>query len=759
MEEKRRKNPYLMYESILRALNAERIERVRNDQLLIRNGWQIYFAIDPYDIGKFCFPFSPTSLLSQFSIEQIEDIARLQNGRYEAIYRLSTRPILLEPYIEEIEATNHWARWSKYVPTKSDLLDRYLALLRVPSEKQSTEVRKTLKELTEKDISSLVAIVTGIVSIGFERLNDVLINRLVRGSPNGSHSDAYLNLSSRDQVSSMAFQVFENYFKTKGKAVFSPSGGSKWMQRSREIIRINNRRDALAVDQLLQLNEVYNPKKCLVLYLSSSPKSAELFGPSGIPRPIIDNKPYDLVRTARDLFIYMIYRGDQEDPVKNATEAVEKLSELDELINNVGRIRDKFKTASLQCDHCNRDESLPLCEFGSHCEGVLKQGEHIAQRQEANINLSMQKKLAQAIEVARANSKNAKDGKYDYILTSLSELLKDKPKLKVINQEMEVNLQSSITKMRFVSAFVTAGLTDLGLQVSCYLNYYPVRLEVTDKGLSDVVDGVVRILPKASWSIETFHEYVGRYLKIDATWEIDAESELVRSFLYSIMGRNDKAKQIVNRYLNGGEKTDDRILKEFRYLQCFILWHTNEFKRAIEAADAGIKKYKRDGRFYHGRSIIIIDLLTNETSNTNDYAWKDVVEAAKQAIEMFTKAQDSDMVAVNYNNLAWAYSSQKLAGLNPGAAEQHLNELIRRIPETQWDPNYPEFFHTKGSVLLAKFLTMKEPSMLINAYTSALKAFKLFPEKSEHRELKESIEKQAAESKIQLLVVDSSCQA
>jgi len=747
MEEKKRQNPYYTYESILSVLSAGRIDNLLQDQELLRDKWKIHFAIDPYDIGKFCFPFSPTSLLSQFKTTQIEEIARLQNGRYEAVYNLSTQPILLEPYVEELESHVDWAKWSSYVPTKSELLDRYLQVLRIPTDKRPKEVKEILKELTHKDISSLIAIVTGIVSIGVERLNDVLTNRLVRGSPDGPLEKVGLNLVSRDEVVSKAINIFENYFESvrSRKRGLKPS---RWADRSKEIIEINNRRDALAVDQLLQLNEIYNPKKCLILYLSSSPKSADLFGSAGISRPMVNGKPYDLVRTAKDLFIYMVYRGDLEDPVQNAEVAMDKLTELKELISNVERIRDRFKTVSLLCEHCNKDESLPLCELGSHCEGVLRQGEHIAQRQEANINLSMQKRLAQAIDNTRLDSKGAIEDKYGQILKILSELIKDEHELKAINQEMEVNVQSSITKMRFVSAFVTSTPSEIGGQVSCYLNSYPVRLRVTDDDLRTIVECVVRLLPKTSWSIDGFYECVGRYLKMDANWDIKAESELIRSFLYSILGESDKAKEIAERFLEDKE-TDDKIVREFRYLQGFTLWHADEFKRAVEVADEGIKKYKKDGRFYHHRSIVIWDFLAKYPNET-DYVWRDVVEAAERAIELFSKAEDRDMVAVNYNNLACAYSSNSLAGVDSDIAVRYLGELVQRIPEAQWDPDYPEFYHTKGGVLLATFLTDKDESVLIDAYEAAMKAFNMFPEKLQHRELKEMIEKYSIDLGIQL---------
>jgi len=746
MEARTRKNPYQTYEAILRVLNAQRIERVRSDHELIQQGWQIYFAIDPYDIGKFCFPFSPTSVLSQLSTDQIDDIARLQNGRYEAIYKTSTRPILLRPYVEELEATREWAKWSNFVPTKAELLDRYLTLLSIPPEARTKQVRDVLTDLTRRDINSLIAIVTSIVSIGLERLDDVLNNRLIRESPDGTLEDAGLTLEPRDHVISKACAVFDEYFRKSTQNNSDPVRNVQWMQRSQDVIRTNNRRDALAVDQILQLNEIYNSKQCLILYLSSSPKSDELFGSEGLPRPVINGKAYDLVRTARDLFIYMVYRGDTNDPIQNAAVAINKLNEVQEVIENVEQVREKFRYVSFTCEHCNKDESLPLCVFGKYCEGVLRQGEHIAQRQERNINLSMQKRLAQALESAQSKAKPTRKEKHAFILNILSEVLHETQGIKAINQEMEANIRSSVTKSRFLSTFVTSKPHEIAPKVSCYLNRYPIRIEVSEKGLREVLRGVIAMLPEARGSMDSFYESVGLYLKLDAGWDSLAESELVRSFLYLILGANDRAGELADRYLSGKELSTRLVSKEFLYLQCFTLWRSSAGKKAIELADEGIRKHKKDGRFYHARSIIICDLLT--TGGGDGFGWKDVVDGAKQSIEYFKTAKDNDMIAVNCNNLAYAHSSESLAGLDLEVSVHYLNELIQRIPETEWDP-YPEFFHTKGSVLLAQFFATKDPKLLVEAHVAAAKAYELFPEKAEHAELKELIESEPAFQEIQ----------
>ena len=136
------------------------------------------------------------------------------------------------------------------------------------------------------------------------------------------------------------------------------------------------------------------------------------------------------------------------------------------------------------------------------------------------------------------------------------------------------------------------------------------------------------------------------------------------------------------------------------------------------------------------RSTILGELLRKPDVETR-YSWDDALKAAAIAIEKYS---DDEMIAVNYNNLAYFNTSEKFAALDVAAAERYLDELIKRIPETQWDPVFPEFFHTKGCVLLAKYEQTKESAILREAYAAASEAVRLFPDKREHKTLKETIE-------------------
>jgi hypothetical protein len=767
--------PYSSYEEMLKILEPERLGLILRDQELIRDGWEIHFAIDPYDIGSFCFPFPADNLIALFKESKIGKISRLQNGRFEAIYKLPDRPILLTPYIEELDAIRNWAEWSKFVRTDAELLDQYIQQLRIPVQSRSEEIREALLELGHRDISSLIAVVTGIASIGFKRFHEVTTKRLARGFPEFLQESAKSKFSERDEIVKKIYKVLEAFHKARMKQDSSSNKqdpSDKWKHRSEEVIELNNKRDARAFDQILQLNDICNPHKHLILYLSTSVRSLSLSKDPGIQSlaPIIENQPYDLIRTANDLFLYMVYRGDAGSPTDKAKVAIALLGELRQILEDVGRIRNTFKEASLLCQHCNVDEKLPRCDLKTHCEGVLRMGEHLIKRQELNMNLSLQKRLAQVFQDALQKYKKSKlkASRYEVILDTISEFLKDKPTLRVINEELAAILQGSVTKAHFVSTFVTSDQNEEHIEASCHLNYYPVRLRVFGTSLKDILNNVIDILPRDRWSVEQFERCVNEYLKLDADWgEMDSisgevdQSELVRCFLYLIMAQHKRSRSISEAFLNSRGKARKEVAEEFRYLQCFSMWKLNELEEALKLATEGIAINSNDARFYHCRSLVTYYQIKREGVSAK-YDKGNVVQDALRAVELFSDDQDQDMIAVNYNNLAYNLITldsnrvlsfdelEKVDEESINLAEKNLVNLLEYIPEEKWNPRYPEFFHTKGTILCAKFLASKDESILQEALQAASIALKLFEKKKEHVDLKESILRYADQYHVQL---------
>jgi len=730
------RTPFQIYESILQTLSTSpaRIDLIQRDQKLISEGWKIHFAVDPHDIYDFCFPFSNYSL-REIKPSRVEEMSRIQNGRYEAMFNLTTRPILLEEYEIELDSILKWALRSNSVQDDDETIDRYLQTVHLNASDKLNETRETLTDLTERDISSTIAIVTGMGAIGSKRLSEIVNRRLVRNIPGIEHGRE--GLKPRKDVVATIEDRFAHYFRKRSVSPTDRDTKENLLNYSRLNIKRNNRRDAFAFDQLLQLNAICNKHKHILLYFSSAPKSLELDGVKELRDvlPVIDGKPYQIVRTAADLFVYMIYKGRDGEQQETADAVTERLSHLANLLTEVESIRDAFKAVSEDCQQCIRnDRDASPCKFASLCDGVRKTGEYIEERQYLNVNLSLEKRLAQALETTHDQSPQSK---YREILGMLSEILTEKKLRRPKDQEMEMVLRTSLNKANFVSALMNPKKRGEYKGISCHLNYYPVCLRLVDPNLRTIVGRVVDILGK--WSDDKFEEIVGAYLELDAEWVENPESELVRCFLYLVMDRFGRAREIADSFLDHDPPVDDGIIREFVYLLGFIIWREKHFNRGIELATKAIEDYPDDGRFSHLRSMITQSLLESDPKDAVQ-SFRDVLVDTEDSIKGFSIGDSELMVAVCHNNAAFYLSDPGINLVDVALAEEHLRGLTERIAEDTWDPAFPEFFHTKGSVFYSKFIANVENREFLNeAYKAAKKASELHPSKDQHKALLRTI--------------------
>lgn len=746
MDQEKRQTPDDVYRGILETLNADRLELIKGDYELIKNGWSIHLAIDPADLQDFCFPFAPDDIAAQMRPDKIEEMSRLQNGRYEAFYNLATRPILLQPYGEEVERLKNWILFSNFVASPVELVDKYLEILSIPTLSRGKDLRETLSELTDRDISSLLAVVTGMVSIGSERFTEILNRRLIRSEEGLGMRTSDLRFGGDQHSIKKIFDVLQGFFKQR-RGHDSGIEREKWARRSLRMIERSNWRDAKAIYEVLWLNKQCNQRKQLVLYFSSSPKSAELFESAPLQNdwPVIpmsaggQRRRYDLVRTASDLFVYMVARGESDEPSDQADRAIAKLTSLKKLIGQVEEIRTAFQSASERCEHCKFGGEAK-CEFQVYCDGVIEQGKEIAAIRENNVNWSLERRLASVIEDARSSRTGAVEEKYSTLLKTLSNVLR-KTDTSARAQEMQVEV--ALNKAYFVASVVEAR-PRVHRNVSCHLNYYPMRLRANDRELREVLEAISDLLPRKRWTDEQFNKCVNEYLNIDAKRRDDPQSELVRCFLYLVMENIERAERVAKKFLD--RPISETVLQEFRYLHCFILWRFDRFADARVSADEGIRLHRQDGRFHHIRSLV----LFSEPASGNEEHWRQIVISAERATDIFKREKDPGMEAACCNNLAFFLSAPESLVVDVDSADKYLQRLTELISESEWDPTYPEFFHTKGCVLLAKFLTSArsgapEVEVLADANKYAARAYYLYPEKPQHSDLVTTINNVARE--------------
>jgi tetratricopeptide (TPR) repeat protein len=742
MSEQQLRTPYQIYESIIAHFPAgvDRIDLVRRDQELVLDGWKVHYAIDPHDIGRFCIPINIDEMVKELKPGKVEEISRHQNGRYEAFYNLN-RPVLLRRYDDELERSRAWLRRQGNVVNDDEILNRYLAALQLSPQSDPAQTRDVIEDLTERDIGSIIAIVTGILHIGAKRLNEISNRRLSKGRPEGLEEPP--KFEGRKEVSDRIKVVLRQYF-TAHAGQFEGAQSDLVAPFKEKMIEDRVSTDSQAIDELLWLNLRYNPSKHLVLYFSSSPKSLYLDKQTAALQdilPQIDGEPYPLVRTPDDLFVYMIYKGDSVSEIEKVEAARNSLEKLGKLLRNIAETRDVFKDINEQCLHCNVDVRESPCEYGSQCEGIREYGEAIRTRQYANVNMSLQQRLAESLEktLSEAHPKSYQQQILDAISRTIDEK-GPKPEQRRMNFLMNV----SVTKASFVSKAIGPNNSSPNVKVSCYLNSFPTNLEIRTPELRNIFDEVVELFKTRN--NDKFEEYVGQYLKFDANIDENAESELMRSFLYLTMGKASEATAISNTFLYEKQSIDptlETVRREFLYLLCFSLWREKNYQEAIRIADEGCRIYSDDGRFFHSRSVVRLDLMTSKRKRKKRAAsispvseYQMMLQDTLTALELFTQSGNTLMAAVCYNNAAFYVSDTDFAMIDAAKARGYFERLVELIPETEWNPIYPEFFHTKGCVLYSSFLTSLEKLQLLReAQIAACQALELNPAKKEHKDL------------------------
>ncbi|HKR11606.1 MAG TPA: tetratricopeptide repeat protein [Pyrinomonadaceae bacterium] len=740
MSEDHPNTPYEIYESIITALPAglDRIELVRRDQELIQDGWTLHYAVDPHDIGRFCIPINLDEMVKELKPGTVQEISRQQNGRYEVFYNVN-RPILLRGYDDELERSRKWLRSIAHVVNDDVILDKYLEILELSPRSKHAQTKEIIEELTDRDIGSIIAIVTGILHIGAKRLNEISHQRLLKGRPEGVEEPP--RFERRKDVTDALKATLRKYF-TEHAGQFEGAQTDLVQALQEQIIEDRISTDSEALDELLWLNSRYNPAKHLILYFSSTPKALYIDkNVSGLRNflPKIDGAPYPLVRTPDDLFVFMLYKGDSHDQKEQAQTAAKTLNELGGLLTDIAETRDAFKEVNELCRHCNIDVREPLCNYGTKCEGIREYGEAIRERQYRNVNMSLQLRLAEVLEKT-VNQSNRKSYQQQ-ILDAIKEVICDldvKPEQRRMNFLMNV----SITKANFVSKVVGPNQSEQNVKVSCYLNVFPTVLEFGNPELQRIFREVMAWF--ATGNKEGFEDFLGGYLKFDANLERNPGSELMRSFLYLVMGNPLDASAIARQFLDDNQ-TSEPLRREFHYLLPFCLWKENKHEEALRYTAEGCKLYPGDGRFYHCRSVILLDLLTLKEKETTvqqqSEEYGTVLHDTLLALERLP-AEQTLMRAVCHNNVAYYLSDPQFGLLDSDRAQQHFQKLARFLPEAKWDPVYPEFFHTKGCVFYAKFLESpaENQKLLADARAAAFKAVDLYPRKAEHDDLLKRIE-------------------
>jgi hypothetical protein len=121
-------------------------------------------------------------------------------------------------------------------------------------------------------------------------------------------------------------------------------------------------------------------------------------------------------------------------------------------------------------------------------------------------------------------------------------------------------------------------------------------------------------------------------------------------------------------------------------------------------------KERRDARFPHGRALNAFAWRQDAAGTHCRYSLADIGADLTLARDLYSKSPDrpTDAVAVLSNDLAFIHCVDSRDGAySIEIAPKYLTDLESILPESSWDPEYPEYFHTKALVEMGRFLAAR----------------------------------------------------
>lgn len=756
----------------LQMLRRHEVEEIIRDLSLQQKGAKVFYAVDPYEIFDFCFPFNPSDLKSL----DVRVVADDQAALFEIFFTHKEKPVLLPEYTRELQAIlAFFERDVDRVYSAAEMIEELVRVSELDSITRQQEI--ALETIIQSDFNILLAVNMGIYSLGVERFQSVLRHRLSTTVEVNDPADQRI-----------IKEVTEEYSRTPLVEIIvddleSISNKQIETHSEKERRRRANLIDALAIDRLVYLNNAFEKAyktaalKCryIILYLSSAPRSRRIFSLPTVREslPMIGDNKFSFLRTRRQVFAYIIHKSNKKDQIDYYDETIKNLYGLDQMLNEIQRLENVFTTNEFVCAQCILNDGSPQdCQLLKFCIAVKQFHDEIIERKTQIENLGLVNALSDYERLLMAKPSKASHEVYINLFANVFRSgIKDIAMDRMHQKQKWILIQSEITNLfKEGLGFIKVGQERQGFRsprdfVTDVNQYLPTKPILKSKKYSDILETILNHYKEPRSADLLDRAYEG-YLELASdSNRRDPEHELIRCYLYLAFqreGGEDKAYEYTKELMNSKEliETYPPIEKEYRYIQCWSARRLGRFEEADECAKIAIQKWNDDARFYHGRCLNTYAWLNQENSAiTCPYTIADAIDDAQRAIELYLKdpTANEDVIAGNYNNLAYFFAwgvtnsqyTMREARENLNLARKaltHLKELVRK--ET-WIPNHPEYFHTEAYLAYQEFL-MEIGSGNVQEYLRRKlqqakhdidTAIELYPEGPYYLQLKDYIEK------------------
>jgi hypothetical protein len=701
-----------------RYASPEEIQEIIDDLNLVHCGARIYFAIDPFEVVKYCFPIDPTS----WAECDVNSIADHQTALYEIFYgQLHAQPLILEEYVDEMERHTMFLRHHvNEVYQQKDMVNIYIETAQLEEIPSSQEIVDALQE----KFGALLAAVMGIYSLGADRFHAVAkrlttLGHLVEDHElEGSERSVLREIIQAYKSTSLAGEIYDalqSDFETR------PSDRLTTERR-----RKADRRDANAVDRLLHLNVACEKafrkgnlkRRILFLYLSSAPKSKRIFQLPALRQklPIVNGTKYCFLRTKNQLFCYAVNKSPDSDPRANAQTTRSNLTIFKGLLEEVNQLDRGFvHDPQKDCTICILEGGeVQACRWLKLCEKVRDLESAITNRQMEMDNLGLLATIGKYQNLLKA--KPVGDSQHS-VFESFRLAFGDQElvgtafdRMRIL-QDLTVT-QSIFTKMLPKGATESAYVEDIQKADKSGFSRYelPTQGVFQDATYREIVDTVIRAYvhrdESEPFDRDPLKRACEKFVSLEAKMRgVNAEHELTRCYLF------------LSFFLKEGDKAayDSAALQierfpELRAEYCYFLtWLGRRLALYAETdskAAVAVGEFPGDPRLSYNRAANAFTWLCDDRAAEKcPLTVRDAIGFAEDALEKYKSdpAKYHEPIAATYNNIAYfAVHDMASDGFDLERGKEFLRKLCQELPEEEWK-GHAEYYHTKALVLCREF--------------------------------------------------------
>jgi hypothetical protein len=743
---------------------------------------RVLYALDSYELVDFCFPVNPSDPRNV----DIDKIAQDQAALYELLYVRPDKPVLLPEYVKEMQGLlNYFGNEGDRVYSKAEVLNQLIRLGGL--ERITSDAEQGLEKAVEEDFNVILVVAMGLYSIGATRFGDLFKKRrLVQTIIPDEQSDHRVirdiaNKYERSKLADTIVNLFEQFQDER------PTD-----RLLAERIRRNNLVDANAIDRIIYLNtefhKAYEAKDLsrpyILLYFSGAPKTRRLFQTEELSEAIyrIQSKPWNLYRTRQQIFAYVVHKAplpeteSKEGSKVDIKETIKNLTEVKKILLEVAKINSTGGYWRPVCNHCPIEISKPHytnrgdCQHEAFCSRVVEEKERIQRKKQQIQNLGLVNTVTDYAPLLEAGySKNYKQY-YKLFKRIFKSHIKD-----IAMAQMKQRQEWILARTQATNLFKEG--IDLGLskpsvhilraskdKITGVDQYLPTKPKLLSERYAEIAASILDYYKDPS-QLNVLEEAYLTFMEVaPPLGSIDWEAELVRCYLYLAFGRSEEENKPYNLAARSLERAvsygDEEVAREFLYVLCWAARRVGKFAEAVNVATRGIEKWPEDPRFYHGRCLAIYSWLIDDDQRTAcPYGVDDAIQDAQSAIDRYKAGdgQNQDVIAANYNNLAFFYAMKVTLGILDideswkclESARDALLTLRKCIDKDQWKPQHPEFYHTEAFLEFQEFTVGfsggKSKAYLNQKLSQAKqeidKAIALYPNGPSYQELLEKIEK------------------